>query len=215
MDKTKTLKNTPVDADTRISNGRNGAPDNDRFGADVATLTALRDGDHAAFERIYLHGFSSMRRFLTMLMQSESVAEELTQDVFASIWESRGKIDPEGNFKAFLYKIAKAAAFNMMRRRKVEQKYVDFITYSSPEFDLSPDEQYANAENEMLVNLVLANMPPQRRTIFEMSRIKGMSHAEIAKELNISSETVRKHLQYAMKDFSDLTALLVTILVMP
>jgi RNA polymerase sigma-70 factor (ECF subfamily) len=43
-------------------------------------------------------------------------------------------------------------------------------------------------------------LPPQRRTIFKMSRFDHMSNTEIAVKLNLSVRTVEKHIELALKD---------------
>ena len=55
------------------------------------------------------------------------------------------------------------------------------------------DELYAVVRSEM------DKMPPQRKRVFEMSRMEGLSTAQISQQLNISPRTVERHLSLALK----------------
>lgn len=57
--------------------------------------------------------------------------------------------------------------------------------------------------NELMgiVEKTLTALPERRRQVFEMSRLQGMSHKEIASNLNISTKTVENHLTLALQNF--------------
>ena len=46
----------------------------------------------------------------------------------------------------------------------------------------------------LLVELALNQLPPRRKQVFEMSRIEGLSHKEIAEKLQIPVRTVEDHI---------------------
>ena len=50
-----------------------------------------------------------------------------------------------------------------------------------------------------LYDEALAQLPEQTRRIFEMSRLKGMTHQQIAAELNVSPQTVNYHIGQALR----------------
>ena len=56
------------------------------------------------------------------------------------------------------------------------------------------------AETNIRLKNIIETLPPQRRTIFKMSRIDHMTNTEIAVKLNLSVRTVEKHLELALKD---------------
>ncbi|MDR2911795.1 MAG: RNA polymerase sigma-70 factor [Alistipes sp.] len=163
-------------------------------------LRALRHGDQRAFERVYLHYVSSVRRFLTMLTRSEELGAEITQEVFVILWEKRAQIDPDKNISAYIYKIAKNQTFKHFRRNRTvvtgeaapESVVVEPYTL--------PDELLMQCEKERLVEKIVSSMPPRRRQIYRMSREEGASNDEIATRLGISKSTVENQITAALND---------------
>lgn len=171
-----------------------------------AQLLALREGDHEVFREVYLHYASPVKDFLQILTRSEEEAEELTQEIFVSVWEKRARIDPAKSFKGYLYTIARNAAFKLFERRKVHERYVQTPTYVDPASYTLDDELIA-AETALLVDIAIERMPAQRRKVFEMSRSEGLKAVEIADRLGLSRHTVDNHLAAAKKDLKELLAL--------
>jgi RNA polymerase sigma-70 factor (ECF subfamily) len=66
--------------------------------------------------------------------------------------------------------------------------------------DPTVDDWMSFAETNTLIQNNIEALPPQRRTIFKMSRYDHMSNIEIAVKLNLSVRTVEKHIELALKD---------------
>ena len=64
----------------------------------------------------------------------------------------------------------------------------------------SVDDWMSFAETNTLIQNNIEALPPQRKTIFKMSRYDHMSNIEIAVKLNLSVRTVEKHIELALKD---------------
>lgn len=174
-------------------------------------LTALRLGDHTAYEKIYLHYASSVKNFLRTLTRSHEVAKEITQEVFITLWEKRDKIDPCKNISGYLYTIAKNAALKHFRDNKLVK---DEISAAVDPFEnnSTPDEIIIGKEKEILIEIAISRMPPQRKKIYELSRIEGLSNAEIAKKLGISKNTVENHITSALKDLREVIAVFISLI---
>lgn len=178
-------------------------------------LAAIRDGNHQAYDQFYLDTVDLMFDFINLLLHSEAEAEEICQQIYVKIWESRQSIDPAGNFRGYLYKMAKTASFKYLEHKKVENKYLHYKGYDAPEFGASPDELVITREIALLIKISLDNMPEQRRKVFEMSRYEGLSYEEIAKRLNISNATVRSHISHAIKELKDIVIVVAIFLGFP
>ncbi|KAA6333679.1 ECF RNA polymerase sigma factor RpoE [termite gut metagenome] len=156
-----------------------------------------QNDDHDAFRFLFLKYFPKLKFFITHLVKSETIAEELSQDIFIRIWENREKLTVIQSLNSYLYRMAKNAAINYLNRKYVEENYVlNYNQYDEP----SVEETFQAKEMELLVQLVVERMPSQRKKIFEMSRVENLKNEEIAKKLNISKKTVENHLNFALKE---------------
>jgi len=131
---------------------------------------------------------------LRYIKQNED-AEEIVQEVFLKIWESRNKIDAYSSFEAFLFTVAYNTTISLLRKRTNENKYLEHLK-SLQQPDNSPDlidEIHFNELNNRVLSL-LNELTPRQKEIFELSREEGLTHDEIAKKLEISVNTVKKHM---------------------
>jgi len=169
-------------------------------------LEALRNGDHKSFDIVYTLYFRLMRNFITALLQDKEEALEVTQDVFAALWEQREKINPEIGIKGYLYQISKGMAYKRLRHREVEDKYVRFMDRSEVD-PLRADDEIISKETAILIRIALDRMPEKRRQVFMMHKEQGMSYDEIADLTGLSKNTIRNHIATATKDLKKVITL--------
>jgi RNA polymerase sigma-70 factor (ECF subfamily) len=153
------------------------------------------------FEAFFIKNYPIVKNFACRLLMREQDAEDIAQDIFLKIVNKPGIWqDPEQSGK-YLFTMTKNYIFNIIKHRKIERKYEDLVTAGNPvveEFGIT-DKLYAK-EMELLVQYAVERMPQQRKDIFKMSRVEGMSNALIAEKTNLSIRTVERHLYLALKD---------------
>lgn len=173
-------------------------------------LQKLKNGDHAAFDRIYLEYVGGLTDFMERYVRSREDAEEIVQDTFEHIWTRRESIDTEKDIRRYLFTIAVNNARDLFRRKEVRSKYERF-EFSFNTSDFAGDELLISEETKFLIENALRKMPELRRTIFLMSRDEGLSHEQIASALHISKSTVNNNITQATKELRDLLALIVAV----
>lgn len=167
---------------------------------EISTIKALQNGDHKAFEEVFLAYFDKVKYLLTGLLRSESDAEELAQDIFVRLWMNHTSIDPNKAFNTYLYTIARNTALNYLKHKLVEENFKNsFNDFEEEEADSSDEILFAK-EISLLVEMAICKMPVQRRKIYQMSREKGISNNEIAEELEISKKTVENQISLALQE---------------
>ena len=171
---------------------------------EAVTIEALQNGDHKAFEEIFLIYFDKVKCFLSGFLKSESEAEELAQDIFVKLWINRQSLNPQKPFNTYIFTIARNTALNYLKHKLVEEKFKS--SYSSDDYELtsSSDEILFAKEINLLVEMALSKMSFQRRRIYQMSRNEGCSNEEIALQLGISKRTVENQLSLTIKELKDI-----------
>ena len=162
-------------------------------------VSLLKKGNILAFDAIYERYGKRLYGFVLRYIKQESDAEEIVQEVFLKIWESRDKIDTYASFDSFLFTIAYNTTISLLRKRINEKKYLDQLQYRQQIVDSEEitNEIHFKEINEQLT-LLLDQLTPRQREIFRLSREQGLTHEEIAQNLNISRNTVKNHLVTAL-----------------
>lgn len=158
-------------------------------------ILLIQKNDRVAFYHIYERYSKRLYGFVLRYIKQKEDAEEIVQEVFVKIWESRNKIDVYASFESFLFTIAYNTTISLLRKRTNEKKYLEYVkSLQLPENapDLI-DEIHFNELNKQVQSL-LNELTPRQKEIFQLSREDGLSHDEIAKKLDISVNTVKKHM---------------------
>lgn len=125
----------------------------------------------------------------------EADAEEIVQEVFVKIWESRSKLNAYSSFESFLFTIAYNATIDLLRKRVNERKYMENLV-ALQQIQEAPDvlDEIHFKELDDKLKKLLDELTPRQKEIFQLSREEGFSHEEIAVKLGISVNTVKKHM---------------------
>lgn len=174
-------------------------------------IEALGRGDEQAFKSLFLHYFPRIKGFISGLLQNEEEAEDISQDIFVSMWQNREKLTEIENLNAYLYRIAKNTVLRHIERSLLfndYQRIIEQAHYRSPDNDSIEEDLYAR-ELEFIISVAVEKMPPQRKRIYKMSRTEGLSNDEIAERLSISKRTVENHLTSALADIRKIIGLFI------
>ena len=158
-------------------------------------LVRLYNNDEKAFEYIYWKYNSYVYNFANSLLYSQDIAENITQNVFMKIWERRHEIDPEQNFNAYLFTIARNMVYKETERRLKSELYVH--EYDNTTLDFSTEQTLDYHFTEEYYHRLINELPPARREIFKLSRFNKLSNKEIASRLSISEKTVETQIYRA------------------
>lgn len=162
-----------------------------------------------SFETFFIQYYPRIKGFINSLLQNVEEAEDLSQDIFLSLWNNQTAFRQLANKEGYLFRIAKNAVYRHLERRLLFEKYQLNVSSGKTESQSYGIEEEIDAhELEMLLSIAIEKMPPQRKRIFQMSRKKGMSNEEIANELHINKRTVENHLTQALQDIRKILFLL-------
>ena len=171
-------------------------------GSDEDLMLRYAGGDVDAFQQLYERHRGGLYRYF--LRQSHrSVAEELFQDVWTRVIQSRKRYRPKAAFKTWLYTLAHNRLVDHWRRegvRPVEQSASDGDCAAMMAPDTNPGPQRLVDLRDCLEQLLqlVSDLPDVQRQTFLLRHEAGMSLAQIAAAMNTGAETAKSRLRYAM-----------------
>ncbi len=167
-------------------------------------ISQLKRGDVSAFDKLFKEYSRKVYNFSRRLLNKESDAEDITQEVFIALWKNRDKIDPNLSFSAYLSGIARNQIYSLYRKAYYAHLYLEHLSVSNNNIG-TPTEDFIHHKelNEVFLK-VIEGLPPRRKEIFKLSRIDGMTYKDISKKLMISENTVDVQIRKALEHFRNL-----------
>lgn len=156
-------------------------------------------GDHAAFEEVYHRYHVALYRNILRITRNAAATEDLVQETFVRFWQKRKNLQPGKSLAGWLFVISYHQSVNWVRHQLVEIKAKQSLERVLTEADPLPDY---NLQMEWLEQ-ALQQLPPQKRRVLELCKLQGKSYKEAAREMNISTHTVKEYLSGAMKVVRD------------
>jgi RNA polymerase sigma-70 factor (ECF subfamily) len=171
-------------------------------GSDEALMLRYAGGDMEAFQRLYERHRGGLYRYF-LRQSNQSVAEELFQDVWMRVVQSRKRYRPKAAFKTWLYTLARNRMFDHWRREGVRSVQNAESGDDSPGIiipDANPGPQRLVDSRDCLEQLLqlVSGLPKVQRQTFLLRHEAGMSLAEIADTMSTRAETAKSRLRYAM-----------------
>lgn len=166
---------------------------------DAELVFRLRSGDRAAYTEIYNRYWPVLFRHGRKMLKNEDEVLDVVHDVFTMLWNKATEIEIQVSLSSFLYSAVRNSILNLMKRSKIRETYLTSLTNFMDKGEFVTDNQVRYKEFAGTIEAEIAKLPPKMRQVFEMSRKLGLSYTQIANELNISDETVRKQMHRALK----------------
>lgn len=153
------------------------------------------------FEQLFLDHYEYLCQKTYAFTNDPNAAKDIVQDVFLRIWRQRAHISPGGNFKSYLHRSCINQALNYIKsyKRKTERETRYLEERTKENTDPEAENQLIADEVSDQINRCINDLSPACREAFLLSRYEQMSYKEIAAKLNISVNTVEKHVGKALK----------------
>lgn len=162
-------------------------------------LFNLSQGDIKVFNDLFILYYPKLKSFLSGFLDRETEAEDLAQDVFVKLWQSRLSLTNVENLNAYLYRMAKNTLYTHLDHTFSPNLITEIDSTHIPSIDELEELIFAK-ELEDLIDVAIDKMPPQRKKIFCLSRKQGLNNETISLQLNISKRTVETHISAALAD---------------
>lgn len=165
---------------------------------DQELVHLLRKEDVAAFTEIHNRYYGILYSHAFQRLDDREEVKDLLQDLFTHLWNHRETAD-FSNLPGYLYTAVRNKVLNSLKRQKIRSDYIESFAQYVQEGEIIPDVLLREKELTALVEKEINNLPAQMKLVFTMSRKLHLSHREIARELQISPSTVKKHVNNSLK----------------
>nr|WP_320120419.1 RNA polymerase sigma-70 factor [uncultured Marinifilum sp.] len=174
-------------------------------------FSRIKSGDAKAFEELFNQLYPSMCVLAREYVKDDGVAEDIAQESFIKLWNSREKYDSISSLKSFLYVMVKNMSLNHLRRDKLGNQYTDSLI---KEDFLNFNNHIVEEETYRILQQAIEKLPKQSAKVMMLS-LQGLQNQEIADRLEVSVNTVKtlkynslKTLRTKLKDYFFLLLLL-------
>jgi RNA polymerase sigma-70 factor (family 1) len=171
--------------------------------SDKELLEYCANDDLKAFNVLFDRYSGKVYRYTLSYVRDECFAEEAMMDLMLWIWDKRHTLKIQGEVHSYIFRAAKNATIKAIRKKAIALSPIEAIENNLAYTSASADEQINTRELEIKYNLHLDRLSPQRKKVFQMSRERDLSHAEIAADLDISINTVKNHIKSALSHFRE------------
>lgn len=161
---------------------------------------AVSVGDHARWftEEVHAHD-QQLKAWLRGNFPAVRDVDDVVQESYLRIWKAKAT-QPVQFAKAFLFRIARHLALDLVRRNKISPVESGYDFDVSSVLDTSPNASQALLTEELFNHVVesLVILPARQRDVIVLHKLKGMSHREVARELGLTEATTQKYCSIGM-----------------
>ncbi|AJK48593.1 sigma-70 family RNA polymerase sigma factor [Burkholderia plantarii] len=161
-----------------------------------------RDDDPARLRSAWLaNEFRVSYGWLKAKLQRRVGSPADAEDLAASSFEALAGVDDPPAIReprAWLTVIAQRLTFEMWRRRDLERAYQNALLNVEAPLAPSAESVVEISQALFLMDQALDGLPPKVKSAFIYSQIDGLTYAEIADRLGVSSSMVRKYIAQAL-----------------
>jgi RNA polymerase sigma factor (sigma-70 family) len=157
-------------------------------------IRAMRD--QAAFVELFQHFAPRVKSFLLRSGASETLAEECTQEVMATVWKKAQLFDPaRASVSTWIFTIARNRKIDALRKqRRPEPEELPWGPEAEPD---QADAMALQQETEKLGKAIAA-LPPKQRDLIERAYFGDLSHSEIAEQTGLPLGTIKSRIRLAL-----------------
>ena len=158
-------------------------------------LQQIAKRDEQAFKALFDLYKDRLFLYINGIIKSKEVSEEIVMDVFMKIWLGKEIVNQIENFDAFLFRVAYNKSIDFLRSAARDPQLRDLVWHEiQVAGGMHADQQVITREYEKKLREAVGQLSPQRRLVYQMSREKGFSHHDIARQLQLSKHTVSNHI---------------------
>lgn len=167
---------------------------------DLILFKAVKSGSTRSFALLFDKYYRDLVLYCGTFLQDLPVCEDIVQNIFLKLWETRSDTEINTSFKGYLVRCARNMCMDELRHRKVKSEYLNSeVSLLCNDGDDHADNYILYSELYSSLAEAVRNLPEKEKEAFEMSRIDDLKYRQIAEILGVSQRTVEVRISKALK----------------
>lgn len=162
-------------------------------------LVRIAAGDEGAFADLFNRYRNKIFSIAYRITTSEQIAEEIVLDVFLKVWLKREQLPGLEFFTAWLFTVTRNQVFTAMKQMAIRRNAEYSVRHDEYLNSADVHTELLDKEYQELLREAIARLSPQQKKVYLLIKEQGLKREEAARELNLSPETVKRHLAEAMQ----------------
>jgi RNA polymerase sigma-70 factor (ECF subfamily) len=164
----------------------------------VGHMRRIRDAqDQSAFVEVFRHFAPRVKAFLMKSGASESLAEECTQEVMATLWRKAHLFDPaRASVATWIFTIARNRKIDALRKQRRPEP--EDLTWG-PEAEPDQEDVLTLQQESERLTQALEQLPEKQRDLIRKAYFGDLSHSEIAEQTGLPLGTIKSRIRLALE----------------
>jgi RNA polymerase sigma-70 factor (family 1) len=154
--------------------------------------------DEQAYRHLFLYYYPNLSRFAIGFVKTKEAAEEVVSDVMLKIWAMNERLNSIDNLTVYLFRATRNQSLNYLRSNQKTRQSVEATEENFGYDDLTPETLLLDNEWKEQFRLAVLNLPPKCQMVYKLIREDGLTYKEAAQVMEISENTVDRHLNNAL-----------------
>ena len=169
--------------------------------SDEQLIREITAGNDAAFKKLMERYQQQLFRTVMGFVHTKEDAEDVTQEVFISVYRSLHTFQGESEFSTWLYRITVNMSLNFLRSNR-KKRLLDSLEalFTLRSDEKTPLEELESAERDRRIRKAIDSLPEKQRMAFILSRYEELPQKKIAAVMNRSEGAVEQLLQRAKEN---------------
>lgn len=163
-------------------------------------LKAVAGGNEPAFSLLYDKYAGKVYAMGIQYLKSPFLAQDAVQEVFVKVWKNRQQLTTLNSFPAWLNTVCRNQLIDQLQQQIPYERLEDLHPDELPLSHATVGYEVDFRELEKLIRNGIDSFSPRQQQIYKLSREEGLSHQQIADQLEISYDMVREHMSKALKN---------------
>ncbi len=186
-------------------------------GTDEELLLALAAGDDRALGPLYRRYVPTVFKIASEALGRDA-AEDIVQEVFASVWKNAGTFDPaRGPVRPWIVQIARSRVLNELRRRSRKPESGEegdaSVLQELPDGASPPDQAVWEEYRRSAIQKAIGSLAPPQRQALSLAFFEELTHEQVADTLKVPLGTTKTRIRSGLQQLRIALAAMAAVLV--